>query len=173
MITRRSAAVALSLSLFAVACGSDDAADNPTTAAPSDTAATVPAATDATADPVTGTDAPDGAVLALASTDLGEIVVDSAGNTLYLFVSDAQGESTCYDQCEGNWPIVRQVSGVGEGLDGALLGTTTRTNGDVQATYNGWPLYRFGLDVVPGDTNGQGVGDIWYVLDAAGDAIGR
>jgi predicted lipoprotein with Yx(FWY)xxD motif len=111
------------------------------------------------------------AAIELASTDLGEFIVDADGNSLYLFVPDSAGDSTCYDDCEAAWPILGEVADVGEGLDPALLGTTTRTNGDVQATYNGWPLYYFGSDAAPGDVNGQGVGEVWYVVDAAGQAI--
>lgn len=108
----------------------------------------------------------------LASTDLGEFIVDGDGNSLYLFAPDAAGDSTCYDDCEVAWPILGEVTDVGEGIDSALLATTERTNGDVQATYNGWPLYYFANDAAPGDVNGQGVGDVWYVIDAAGEAIG-
>lgn len=107
----------------------------------------------------------------LASTDIGEVIVDEDGNSLYLFVPDAAGDSTCYDDCEAAWPILGEIADVGEGLDAALLGTTTRTNGDVQATYNGWPLYYFASDAAPGDVNGQAVGEVWYVIDAAGQAI--
>ena len=110
--------------------------------------------------------------LQLSSSDLGEILVDADGNTLYLFVPDAQGDSTCYDECEANWPIVGELSSVGDGLDAGLLGTTERTTGDTQATYNGWPLYFFAADAAAGDTNGQGVNDVWYVVDAGGNAIG-
>ena len=114
-----------------------------------------------------------GASIALATSDLGEIITDNAGNTLYLFIPDARGASTCYDQCETNWPVLGEVTDVGDGLDATLLGTSERTNGEVQATYNGWPLYYFANDSAPGDTNGQGVGDIWYVVDASGNAIGQ
>ena len=110
--------------------------------------------------------------LQLSSSDLGDILVDTDGNTLYSFVPDNQGDSTCYDQCEANWPIVAELSSVGGGLDAGLLGTIERTTGDTQATYNGWPLYHFVNDAAAGDTNGQGVKDVWHVLDAAGNAIG-
>jgi len=119
-----------------------------------------------------GDAAGDAQTLGLASTEFGDVIIDAAGNTLYLFTPDAQGDSTCYDDCEDNWPVMAEASGVVAGLDGSLLGTTTRTNGDVQATYNGWPLYYFGFDAAPGDTNGQGVGDVWWMLDGAGDAVG-
>ncbi len=110
--------------------------------------------------------------LQLSSSDLGDILVDADGNTLYLFVPDDQGDSTCYDECEANWPIVVELSSVGDGLDADLLGTTERTTGDTQATYNGWPLYYFVNDAAAGDTNGQGLNEVWYVLDASGNAIG-
>ncbi|MDH3294893.1 MAG: hypothetical protein OER95_11300 [Acidimicrobiia bacterium] len=115
----------------------------------------------------------DSADLQLSSTDLGDILVDSEGNTLYLFTPDSQGESTCYDQCEANWPVVTEMSTVGDGLDAGLLGTTERTDGVVQATYNDWPLYYFAADAAPGDTAGQGVNDVWWVMDAAGNAVGQ
>lgn len=118
----------------------------------------------------TGDDAAD-AGLELATSDLGEILVDEGGRTVYLFTPDAQGDSTCYDACEANWPIVAEVTSVGEELDQSLLGTTTRTNGDVQATYNGWPLYYFAGDAAAGDVNGQSLNGIWWVIDAAGDAV--
>lgn len=156
MILRRTAALAAALTLFAAACGDDSPDSAPTTDAPADSGSDEDAA---------------GAGIGLTTADLGEIIVDADGNTLYLFVPDAQGDSTCYDQCETNWPAIGEVTAVGDGLDVALLGTTERTNGDIQATYNGWPLYYFAKDAAAGDTNGQGVGDVWYVIDAAGNAI--
>jgi len=110
--------------------------------------------------------------LQLSTSDLGEILVDADGNTLYLFVPDNQGDSTCYDGCEANWPIVAELSSVGDGLDDGLLGAIERTTGDTQASYNGWPLYYFINDAGAGDTNGQGVNDVWFVLDADGNAVG-
>ena len=164
MNLKRYAVLVVALALVGAACGSDDALDSEgsaTTEAPATTAA-------AEETPVEGA----GAGIALTSSDLGDIIVDGDGRTLYLFVPDAQSDSTCYDQCEANWPVVADVAEVGDGLDASLLGTAERTNGDVQATYNGWPLYYFANDAASGDTNGQGVNDVWYVLDATGTAIG-
>lgn len=158
MNVKRYAMLVAAFALIGAACSSDDAAVSDPTEAPT-TAADVE---------TSGADVG----IALASSDLGEIIVDSDGNTLYLFVPDAQGDSTCYDECEANWPVVAEVTDVGDGLDASLLGTTERTNGDVQATYNGWPLYYFANDPAVGDTNGQGLNDVWYVLDATGTAIG-
>ncbi len=92
--------------------------------------------------------------------------------TLYLFVPDAQGETTCTGDCLSNWPALIGPATAGEGADEAMLGTTPRPeDGAEQVTYNGWPLYYFGGDTAPGDVNGQGVGDNWYVVDATGTAI--
>ena len=110
--------------------------------------------------------------LQLSSTDLGDLLVDGGGNTLYLFLPDDQGASTCYNDCEAAWPVVGELSTVGEGLDAALLGTTERNNGDLQATYNGWPLHYFSADAGPGETRGQGANNVWYVVDADGNPVG-
>jgi len=111
-------------------------------------------------------------VVTVGDSSLGSILVDGDGNTLYLFTPDEQGESVCYDQCEANWPPLVDETGAGDGIDGSLLGTAPRTDGTEQVTYNGWPLYYFANDNAPGDTNGQGLNDVWYVLTPAGEGIG-
>ena len=108
----------------------------------------------------------------VVSSDLGSFLTDAGGNTLYLFLPDGQGESQCYDGCEQAWPPLTATTSAGAGTDGDLLDTAERTDGTTQVTYNGWPLYYFANDAAPGDTNGQGVNDVWFVVDAAGDAIG-
>lgn len=111
------------------------------------------------------------ASIEVASSDLGEILVDGEGTTLYLFTPDAQGDSTCYDDCEANWPPLTDGAEAGSGVDAGLLGSTTRTDGSEQVTYNGWPLYYFAGDVAPGETNGQGINEIWFVVSPAGEPI--
>jgi predicted lipoprotein with Yx(FWY)xxD motif len=117
-------------------------------------------------------DGGEGAAISLAETSLGSAVVDAEGMTLYLFVPDGQGESTCYDDCEANWPPLTGAASAGEGLDESLLGSVERTDGTTQVTYNGWPLYYFANDAAAGDVNGQGVNDVWFAVDAGGNAIG-
>jgi predicted lipoprotein with Yx(FWY)xxD motif len=102
-------------------------------------------------------------LVALADSSLGSILVDGDGNVLYLFTPDEQGDSVCYDECAGFWPPLVGEFDAGDGVDAALMGSVAR---------NGWPLYYFANDAAPGDTNGQGVNEVWYVLDAAGDGIG-
>src|SRR5690606_9282250 len=111
------------------------------------------------------------------SSELGQFLTDQNGMALYLFLPDAQGASTCYDDCATNWPPVTVESAdalptLGAGLDQALLGTVERDDGTLQVTYNGWPLYYYIGDMEPGVTNGQGLGGNWFIVNAAGEAIG-
>ena len=107
------------------------------------------------------------------SSTLGSYLADQNGKTLYLFTSDNQGASTCYDTCAQNWPalIDNTAPMAMSGVDASKLGTTTRTDGSVQVTYNGWPLYYFAKDTQPGDTNGEGLLGKWYVISPAGDQV--
>lgn len=109
----------------------------------------------------------------LASTTLGDVLVGPDGRTLYMFDPDKQGASTCYDQCATAWPplTVEGDPAAGEGLDASLVGTTERTDGTVQVTYDGWPLYYWAKDTKAGDVTGQAVNDVWWVLDAAGAPV--
>ncbi|WP_199036551.1 COG4315 family predicted lipoprotein [Glycomyces salinus] len=113
------------------------------------------------------------ATVATGETSLGEVLVDGEGMTLYLFTDDTDGTSTCYEQCEENWPplLVEGTADVGGAADEALLGTTERDDGSTQVTYNDWPLYYWAADTAPGDVDGQGVGGVWFVLDAEGNAV--
>ena len=107
----------------------------------------------------------------VAASGLGDIVTDGDGNTLYLFLPDNQGPSACNDGCAAAWPPLEGEPVAGDGADTTLLGTVTRDDGTTQATYNGWPLYHFSGDGTPGDTNGQTLNDVWWVISSTGDAI--
>lgn len=114
------------------------------------------------------------AELMVADSSLGEIVVDGEGLTVYMFDNDTQGAeaSACEGQCLTNWPPVTTESDepAVEGVAGEV-GTITAADGSKQVTLNGWPLYRFAGDAAPGDVNGQGVNDVWWVLSAAGERM--
>jgi predicted lipoprotein with Yx(FWY)xxD motif len=107
-----------------------------------------------------------------AETDLGVVLVDPDGFTLYVFTNDTGGESTCYDSCAETWPPVPGDTPIGGDLDSSLFGTTERTDGTEQLTVAGQPLYRYTPDAAPGDTNGQGAGGVWFVVGADGAMIG-
>ena len=102
----------------------------------------------------------------VAESDFGPILVDAEGKTLYMFKPDTAGEPTCYDDCETNWPplVVTGDITVGEGLDAATFTTVARTDGSTQVKAGAWPLYYFANDAAAGDVNGQGQGDVWYVV---------
>ena len=116
------------------------------------------------------------ATVSVANTGLGNILVDSKGRTLYLFQKDTGTTSTCSGACATAWPPLR-ASGkptAGSGAKASLLGTTPRSDGKPQVTYNGHPLYGYQGDSKAGDTNGQavdGFGAPWYVLSPSGDEI--
>lgn len=119
----------------------------------------------------------EGTALAVADSDLGEIVVDGEGMTLYMFDKDSQGSgsSTCEGQCATNWPPLNteatSADDIGvEDVTGEV-GTITGVDGKTQVTLNGWPLYYFAADKAAGDTTGQGVGGIWWVLSPEGERI--
>jgi predicted lipoprotein with Yx(FWY)xxD motif len=109
-------------------------------------------------------DAEEPAGVAVAETELGPMVVDSEGLTLYGFTQDSATASACTGACAENWPPVSGDTKVGEGLDASLFTTIDRDDGTTQLVFGEWPLYRFAGDSAPGDVNGQGVNDVWFVI---------
>ena len=155
----------------------EPATEMPTEAPATEAPATEVTATEAPAETPTGGVPVTGAVTVdvSESADFGPILVDGEGMSLYLFTKDTQnsGTSTCTDDCLAEWPPLLSDGNpaAGEGVDEALLSTITRDDGTTQVTYNGWPLYYFADDAAPGDTNGQGVGDVWFLVTPAGEAV--
>jgi predicted lipoprotein with Yx(FWY)xxD motif len=99
---------------------------------------------------------------------LGTFLVDGKGMTLYLFTKDTPGKSNCSGDCLVKWPPlvatdVKQVK-VGTGVDASKLGLADILDGKKIVTYNGMPLYYWVKDVKPGDTTGQNVGNVWFVV---------
>ena len=150
---------ALALVAFAVAgCGGGD--NGQASASPSNSNASNGSSTVGTTD-VSG---------------LGKILVDSTGRTVYLFEKDTGPKSTCSGACAAEWPPVTTTGkpSAGNGLTASMLGTTKRSDGATQVTYNGHPLYRYAGDSKAGDTKGQGLdffGGEWYVLSPAGHKV--
>lgn len=95
---------------------------------------------------------------------LGRILTDASGMTLYIFTKDTENTSNCYDQCAINWPPLT-VQNAKDLPEGPGYGTTTRKDGSLQVTYNGWPLYYWIKDLKAGDTTGQAVGKVWWVAN--------
>jgi predicted lipoprotein with Yx(FWY)xxD motif len=116
------------------------------------------------------------ATVDVAKSSLGKILVDSKGRTLYLFKKDKGTKSACFGACATNWPPERATGKptVSSGLTASKAGTTKRSDGKPEVTYNGHPLYLFAGDKKPGDTSGQGVnafGGSWFAVSPAGTQV--
>ena len=123
-----------------------------------------------------GSSASAGAVVKTRKTSLGVILVDTRGRTLYMFMKDKRNKSSCSGQCATFWPPLT-TSGkpvAGPGAKASLLGTTKRSDGHMQVTYKGHPLYRFSQDAKAGQTKGEGVnafGAKWYAVSPSGAKV--
>lgn len=94
-----------------------------------------------------------------AKTDLGKVLADKNGMTLYTFDKDEPGKSNCYDSCADNWPpLFADV----DAHDGKYT-VVERKDGTKMWAYKGQPLYLWVGDTEPGDTSGDGVGGVWHV----------
>lgn len=111
------------------------------------------------------------ATVMTASSSLGTILVDGSGRTLYLFTKDSPGTSTCTGGCLAAWPPLLGTATAGAGVDASLLGTVTRPDGKTQVSYKGMPLYYWAQDSAPGQTSGQGVQGVWWVVSPQGTPI--
>ena len=113
-------------------------------------------------------------VKVIKTPDLGKVIVDSEGMTLYDFHKDKGTTSACYGECAVAWPplLTKGEPKAMGGAQASLLGTTKRKDGTVQVTYDGHPIYGFVEDKKPGETNGNdfdGFGGQWYALMPNGE----
>jgi predicted lipoprotein with Yx(FWY)xxD motif len=160
------AALLAALAVALAACGgSDDGGSGSAATSAPTTAAATSAPTTTTAQAAGGT------TVAVASSKLGDILVDGDGRTLYAFTKDKGDQSACSGQCATNWPALTGTATAGTGVQASLLSTSMQANGTNQVTYGGKPLYHFAGDAKPGDANGQGVGKVWFVLAANGELV--
>ena len=154
----RFVAVAALAALALAACSSSDKTASPSTNPTTTT--TVPEATTTTAAPATGP-----TTVKVASTSLGEILVDSKGMTLYLDENDKPGMPACTDACLTVWPplVAPAAPTFGAGLDASKFTTVTASDGTKQLAVDGFPLYTWTNDKKPGDTTGQDVNGFYVV----------
>ncbi|MGH9270986.1 MAG: COG4315 family predicted lipoprotein [Ilumatobacteraceae bacterium] len=194
----RRAGIVVTALVALAACGDDDASTTSTAAAGE--SATTGAATATTATATETTAASDGglygpeptpaaetettaasggsaspaagATVATAETDLGTILVDADGRTLYAFTPDTEGVPTCIDDCADAWPAALVEGEIEAGdLDASVFTLVENPAGGQQLKAGDWPLYRFAGDAAPGDVNGQGSGDVWFVVAPDGSLI--
>jgi predicted lipoprotein with Yx(FWY)xxD motif len=108
-------------------------------------------------------------------TTLGSYVTGRDGKSLYIFTKDHDDTSTCNGDCAASWPpatvTMADDANAGTGVTGTL-GTITRDDGSMQLTLGGHPVYYFGGDKAAGDTNGQGVGEVWFLAGPDGAGLG-
>jgi predicted lipoprotein with Yx(FWY)xxD motif len=146
---------ALAVALAACGGGEDEGSGTAATAAPATTAAQETS----------------GTTVAVANSTLGDILVDGEGRTLYAFTKDQGDQSACSGECATNWPALTGTATAGTGAQASLLSTATQASGNDQVTYDGKLLYYFAGDAKPGDTNGQGVGTVWFAVAADGELV--
>ena len=115
-------------------------------------------------------------VVRAGKSNLGKMLVDSRGRTLYLFEADKNGKSACSGTCASYWPplLAKGKPRAGAGISAARLGTIKRAGGARQVTYAGHPLYTFALDTRAGQTKGEGLDDFgaeWYAVGTKGQKL--
>lgn len=120
--------------------------------------------------------APASTIVQTRSSDLGQILVDAQGRTLYLFGKDTGAASTCSGACAADWPPVPVVGTphASGGATAASIGVITASDGRTQLSYAGHPLYYFVGDSSAGQTHGQGINEFgakWWVLDSSGAKV--
>jgi predicted lipoprotein with Yx(FWY)xxD motif len=158
--------------LLLSACGSDSSDDaTPDSSQPD--ATTAPAVTEDSTVPATDEPAGAGApVVGTESTDAGEVLVDADGVSQYGFLPDVDGLPTCTDACADAWPpLIVDSADLPAGLDADVFSVVERPDGSFQLAAGDWPLYAFAADAGPGDINGQGSGDVWFLAAPDGSLI--
>jgi predicted lipoprotein with Yx(FWY)xxD motif len=117
-----------------------------------------------------------GVTVATHSSDYGTIVTNGGGRALYLFEKETSDRSQCYGACAQAWPplLTKGEPRAAGGAEASKLGTTKRSDGATQVTYNGHPVYYYVDDTAPGEVGCQNVnefGGLWLVVDPSGNAI--
>ena len=154
------------------------------------TAATVAAcgSSSSTAAGAAGSSAPAGASSTASATisatrvpGVGTVLVNGQGQTLYMLTSERGGKITCTQAngCTQAWPETLLTNGAttakaGSGVQSSLLGTVKDASGNLEVTYNHWPLYTFSGDSGSGVAKGQALtsfGGTWYVLNGSGKPV--
>lgn len=109
-----------------------------------------------------------GTLTAMSKEGIGSYLADAQGMTLYYFKSDAPGKSTCTGSCLQRWPVFYDGEITPpEGVAAEDFGSIARDDGKKQSTFRGYPLYYFVGDSREGDTGGQGIYSVWFVIDPA------
>jgi predicted lipoprotein with Yx(FWY)xxD motif len=114
--------------------------------------------------------------LGVKSTSIGRVLTDQRGRTLYMFMRDTKRSSMCSGSCASFWPplVTNGKPHWVKGVRASLIGTIRRSDGRMQVTYKGHPLYTFSLDTKAGQTKGEGLSDfgaMWWAISPAGAKV--
>jgi predicted lipoprotein with Yx(FWY)xxD motif len=115
---------------------------------------------------------PSGGTVAIKTGKVGGVTVltNAKGLTVYTFAADSPGKSNCYGDCAAYWPPVTGSPSPAPGIPGHF-GTTTRTDGTKQVTWNGHPIYTYVADGGPGQAQGNNLnlnGGLWKEIVVSG-----
>jgi predicted lipoprotein with Yx(FWY)xxD motif len=163
---RRSLAILIApIALLAAACGSSSSKSSTSTAV-----ATTTTPSTAVSSPVQ--------VAVRTLPGLGPVLVNGQGRTVYVFKPDNAKKVTCVGQCASIWPPLAISAGQKPATAGpvkaALVSSDPSPSGGRVVTYDGWPLYLYVADPMPGTAHGQAInssGGLWYVISASGTVI--
>lgn len=172
-MTRAAIAAFFSAALVA-GCGGEAQTDSET-AATASTADTAPAKTAADTPTTAVKTKRKGTTVKVVPSQYGPVVADGRGEAFYLFAGEKSSRSRCYGACADRWPpvLANGKPRAGPGGHSRLLGTTRRTDGKLQLTYAGHPMYYYAGDA-PGRILCQGVtefGGLWLVVRPSGKAV--
>lgn len=166
------------VTLFAFAAtGCGDSAEPPAPAAAQTRAVEPTASTAATTKPVAAKKKRGQKEITIGGVSpYGKILQDGRGHSIYLFTKEKSSKSECYDACADAWPpvLTKQSPYAGKGIRESKLGTTRRSDGSRQVTYNGHPLYYYVGETQADQVLCQAVeefGGLWYIVDKRGNAI--
>jgi len=114
------------------------------------------------------------AVMVATKAGVGSYLTDAKGMTLYYFTRDSKGKSVCTNGCTDIWPVFNtDTLTLPSSLKKADFGQITRPDGKKQITFRGYPLYYYSIDKKAGDTNGQGIGNVWFVINPSNFPAGK
>ena len=103
------------------------------------------------------------------------IIVNKSGLTLYHLISEKGKKFVCTGSCATIWPPLTVHKGskpvAGSGITQSKLGMIKRPDGRIQVTYYGMTLYRYSADSKAGQTNGEGIQNIWYAISPTGKLV--
>jgi predicted lipoprotein with Yx(FWY)xxD motif len=157
MNNRWLAPAGLVATLMIAACGSSTSSTSSGTSSAAAPASSAPAAS---------------STLKTATIGGATVLTNAKGFTLYWFAPDTATTSKCNGSCATYWPPVKGPVTAGAGVTGKLA-TIKRSDGSVQATYNGHPLYTYVADTAPGQAKGNNLnlsGGVWHEVTASGAA---